>query len=181
MLPVLAQAARVALVMRACVNAAVMPLSLKLPRRVHPFVLQEQLAGLEAGVGRDRVGTLAERLPLADRQDAVVGREGEEFAEPPDAGEIERVGAVRPTCSRSAPATSGRAAGPSRRPRRAGRRTSGTGTRCPPGRRSPGKSGSMQRWNARSDMRDVVAEMIGLIGDVRRITGLRAAERLPMC
>ena len=83
--------------MRAWVNAAVMPLSLKLPRRVHPLVLQEQPARLHARRTRPtRVGPLAERLPFADGHDRVVRGEREQLAEPPHAGEVERVGAVGP-------------------------------------------------------------------------------------
>ena len=52
-LPVEAQAARLAPIARACVNAAVMPLSLKLPEGFMPFVLQVQPAGFEADVLAD--------------------------------------------------------------------------------------------------------------------------------
>jgi len=50
---------------------------LEAARRVHPLVLEEQLPGVETRIGRDRVGPLAERLPLADRHDSVVGCERE--------------------------------------------------------------------------------------------------------
>ena len=43
MLPVEAQAARVAPIMRACVNAAVMPLSLKLPEGFIPSYCRNRL------------------------------------------------------------------------------------------------------------------------------------------
>jgi len=44
-LPVLAQAARLAPTMRACVNAAVMPLSLKLPEGFIPSYWRKSLPG----------------------------------------------------------------------------------------------------------------------------------------
>ena len=64
--------------------------------RIHALVLQEQPARVHADVGRDRVGLLQDRLPLADGQDLLRRRERQQFAEAPDAAEAERIGAVGP-------------------------------------------------------------------------------------
>ena len=82
--------------MRACVNAAVMPLSLKLPEGFMPSYWSQQAGGIEADVAADLIGGLEEGLAFADGDDQFGGSEGEEFAETPDAGEVEGVGAVRP-------------------------------------------------------------------------------------
>ena len=58
-LPVDAQAARRAPIVWACVNAAVMPLSLKLPDGFMPFVLQKQIARLHADESGHAVATSA--------------------------------------------------------------------------------------------------------------------------
>ena len=158
MLPVLAQAAR-----RGADHAGVRErrrhaVVLEAARRVHPLVLQEQPPGLQADVRGDRVGPLAERLPLADGHDLVVRGEREQFAEPPDAGEVERVGAVRPLRLEVRERLRRRQAvpvvGDVEQP--AALRAAERGVRQVDGR--PRSAGLMQRWNARSVMRAVVAD-----------------------
>ena len=116
-LPVLAQAARRAPTMRAWVNAAVMPLSLKLPEGFMPLVLQEQVAGVHADVAGERVGPLEDRLALADGHDLLGRGVGQQFAEAPHAAEAERVGAARPLRLEVAQARAAPGGGPSRRRR----------------------------------------------------------------
>ena len=65
-------------------------------RRVHPLVLQEQLALIDADVTGHAVGALEDGLPFADGHDLVRRGEGQQLAEAPDAGEAERIGAVGP-------------------------------------------------------------------------------------
>ena len=110
---------------RAWVNAAVMPLSLKLPEGFIPSYWSMQAARVHADVLADLVGGLEQRLPLADRDDHLGRGERQELAEPPDAREVERVEPVGPLRLEVAEPSGGREGGPSRRRRRAGRRTRG--------------------------------------------------------
>ncbi len=95
-LPVDAQAAVLAPTIRACVAAAVMPLSLKLPGGIQPLVLQKQATRVHADVAADAVGRLQNRLPLADGDDFLGRGERQQLAEPPDAAHVERVAAIGP-------------------------------------------------------------------------------------
>ena len=95
-MPVEAQATRRAPTMRAWVKAAVMPLSLKEPEGVHAFVLEIELSGPHAELAAEAGGVLQEGLAFADGADHGVGGEGEEVAEAPDAGVIEREAAMLP-------------------------------------------------------------------------------------
>ena len=79
MLPVEAQAARRAPIMWACVKAAVMPLSLKLPDGFRPSYCRNMPPGLQADVAADAVGRMQQRLPFADGDD-LVGRGEREAA-----------------------------------------------------------------------------------------------------
>ena len=96
MLPVLAQAAR-----RAPTHAGVgerrrHAVVLEAARRVHPLVLQEEPAGLEADVAGHAVGLLQDGLALADGQNLFGRGERQQFAETPDAAEVERIAALGP-------------------------------------------------------------------------------------
>jgi hypothetical protein len=71
-LPVDAQAARFAPIMWACVKAADMPLSLKLPEGFIPSYCKSLRAAGQAGVLGDVRRVLQERLPFADGDDAVI-------------------------------------------------------------------------------------------------------------
>jgi hypothetical protein len=69
---------------------------LETPRRVQPFVLEEQTARRHADVKRDLVGLLEDGAALADRDDVPAVGERQQFVEPPDAGERQRVGLLGP-------------------------------------------------------------------------------------
>ena len=97
----LAQATRRAQTIRAWVNAAVMPLSLKLPEGFIPSYWSQSEPGFEADVAADLVGALEQGLALADRDDLVGGGERQQLAEPPDAREVQRVERGRPTWPRT--------------------------------------------------------------------------------
>ena len=56
-------------------------------RGVHPLVLQEQPAGVQADVLGDAVGVLQQRLAFADGDDLVGRGERQQLVEPPDAAE----------------------------------------------------------------------------------------------
>ena len=56
-----------------------------------PSYWSQKRAGIEADVAADLVGGLEEGLAFADGDDQSRGGEGEELAEPPDAGEVEGV------------------------------------------------------------------------------------------
>ena len=71
-LPVEAQAARLAPTMRAWVNAADMPLSLKLPEGFMPSYCRNSRPGSTPDVWRHAVGAVQQRLPFADG-DALLG------------------------------------------------------------------------------------------------------------
>ena len=75
-LPVEAQAARLAPIVRACVNAAVMPLSLKLPEGFIPSYCRNSWPAFRADVLGHAVGREQQRLPFADRDDLVRGANG---------------------------------------------------------------------------------------------------------
>ena len=87
--------------MRACVKAAVMPLSLKLPEGFMPSYCRNSRPGFESDVAGDGVGLLQDRLPLADGQHLFGRGERQQFAETPDAAEVERIGALGPFASKS--------------------------------------------------------------------------------
>jgi hypothetical protein len=102
-LPVDAQAARLAPTNRAWLKAADIPLSLKLPdgfipsyRRVHPFVLQEQTPGSAADVSGNAFGRLQQRLAFAYGDALFLRHKRQQFMEPPYAAETERIGPPRP-------------------------------------------------------------------------------------
>ena len=95
-LPVEAQAARFAPMDRACVKAADMPLSLKLPGRIHALVLQEQRPGFQPHVGCDRVGLLEQGLSLADGDHVLRAGEWQQFVKPPDTAKPQRLIALLP-------------------------------------------------------------------------------------
>ena len=95
-LPVEAQAARRAPIMWACVKAAVMPLSLKLPEGFMPSYCRNNLPGCSADVAADAVGRVQQRLAFADGDDLVRRGERQQLAEPPDAAEAERLVAAAP-------------------------------------------------------------------------------------
>ena len=86
-LPVEAQAARLAPIVRACVKAADMPLSLKLPEGFIPSYCRYSRPGLHADELRHAVGLLQERLPFADRDDRIGRGERQQLVEPPHAAE----------------------------------------------------------------------------------------------
>ena len=64
---------------------------------VHALVLEPEAGGFEADVPGDLVGGLEEGLAFADGDDELGGSEGEEVAEPPDAGEVEGIEAGGPS------------------------------------------------------------------------------------
>src|SRR5262245_10655327 len=64
---------------------------LETARGIHALVLQEQPAWIETDEVRDGVGFLEDGLALADGKDVLRRREGEQIAEPPDAGEAQRI------------------------------------------------------------------------------------------
>ena len=68
-LPVEAQAARLAPIMRACVNAADMPLSLKLPEGFIPSYCRNSRPASRPTYLATPVGGLQQRLPFADGDD----------------------------------------------------------------------------------------------------------------
>jgi len=63
---------------------------------VHAFVLEVELAGPHAEFFAEAGGVLEKGLAFADGADHGIGGEGEEIAETPDAGVIEREAAVMP-------------------------------------------------------------------------------------
>lgn len=65
-------------------------------RRIHPFVLQVQLAGVHAHKFSDRVGLLQQRLAFADRHDFTLRDERQQFMETPHARKSDRIGSFRP-------------------------------------------------------------------------------------
>ena len=92
----LAQAARFAPSRFACVIAAHMPLSLKPARRIHPFVLQVQLAVVHADELADGVGLLQQRLAFAHRDDVFLRDKRQQFVETPDSRKSYRIGPLAP-------------------------------------------------------------------------------------
>ena len=88
--------------MRACVNAAVMPLSLKLPDGFIPSYWRNSRPGVHA---RRTAPTASarwqERLPFADGHDLLGRGEREQLAEPPDAARSRAGRCGRPTWPRS--------------------------------------------------------------------------------
>ena len=82
--------------MRAWVNAAVMPLSLKLPEGFIPSYCRNKLPGFMPTILRDAVRRLQQRLPFADGHDLVGRGERQQLAEPPDAAEAQRLVPPRP-------------------------------------------------------------------------------------
>ena len=133
MLPVEAQAARVAPTSRAWLKAADMPLSLKLPEGFIPSYCRNRRPGVHADVAGHAVGGVQQRLAFADGDALLERGEGQQVVEPPHAAEAVRIAAPRPFLLEVGQATWARAAGPSRRPRRAG---------CRNGRRQP----ESHRW-----------------------------------
>ena len=135
--------------MRAWVNAAVMPLSLKLPEGFMPSYCRNSRPGVHADILARPRRPAEDRLPLADGQDLLVAGEREQLAEPPDAAELERVGPPGPLAPRSRSGCAAAGGGPSRRRRPSGRRTLGTETTCRPGdgrrRRRDGCSAERRR------------------------------------
>ena len=95
-LPVEAQAARLAPINRACVKAADMPLSLKLPEGFIPSYCRYSRPGFKPHVLGDRVGLLQQRLPFADGDDLVRRGERQQLVESPDAAEVQRIRPPRP-------------------------------------------------------------------------------------
>ena len=96
---------------------------LEAARGVQALVLQVQaVLGIHPAVFADAVAAAQQRLALADGDDLFVRGERQQFAEPPDAGEVQRVLPVRPS-PLEPPQTS---PAPARDPSR---------TRCPAGRR----------------------------------------------
>ena len=65
-------------------------------RRIHAFVLQQQVAGGHADILPDLVGLLEQGLSFAYGDHHVRGREGQEIAKSPDAGEVQGFEAVSP-------------------------------------------------------------------------------------
>ena len=105
-LPVEAQAARLAPTNRAWLKAADMPLSLKLPEGFMPFVLQVQPVGLQADVAAHGGRHVQQRLPLAHGDALLDGHEGQQFVEPPHAAEADADRRGAPICpSKTCPAT----------------------------------------------------------------------------
>ena len=86
-LPVEAQAARLAPIVWACVKAADMPLSLKLPEGFIPSYCRYRRPGLQADVLGHAGGGVQQRLPFADRDDLLARGEGQQLVEPPHAAE----------------------------------------------------------------------------------------------
>ena len=96
MLPVEAQAARVAPTNRACVKAADMPLSLKLPEGFIPSYWRNNRPGCDADVPGHAFGAVQQRLAFAHGDALLDGREGQQVVEPPYAAETMRIAAARP-------------------------------------------------------------------------------------
>ena len=113
-MPVEAHAARVAPTNRAWVKAAVMQLSLKLPRGIHPLVLQEQPSRLHARKPADGVRGVQQRLAFADGDALIDRHERQQVVEPPDAAEAVRQMALGPFFFRSRPICRARGACPNR-------------------------------------------------------------------
>ena len=65
-------------------------------RRIHPFVLQIQLAWIHADVLADFVGLLEQRLAFADGNHFVGWNELNQFMETPHAAKAERIMALSP-------------------------------------------------------------------------------------
>ena len=76
--------------MRACVKAAVMPLSLKLPEGLRPSYCSRRLPGFMLELLGEQVGLLQDGAAFADGDDVFFAAvERHQFAEAPHAGEIE--------------------------------------------------------------------------------------------
>ena len=122
-LPVEAQAARLAPIMRAWVNAADMPLSLKLPEGFIPSYCRNSRPRSRPTYLPTRGGVLQQRLPFADGDDLFRRGERQQFVEPPHAAKAQRIVPARPFCFEPIERVRAAAAGPSRRPRPAARRS----------------------------------------------------------
>ena len=96
MLPVEAQAAFVAPTSRAWLNAADMPLSLKLPDGFIPSYCRVQPAGRHADVAGHAFRGVQQRLPFADRDALPQRRERQQFVKSPHAAKTVRIVAMRP-------------------------------------------------------------------------------------
>ena len=65
-------------------------------RGVHAFVLQVQVASVQANKLADTVSLLEQRLPLTNGDNLVLRNEGQQFVKSPDARETHWVGALAP-------------------------------------------------------------------------------------
>ncbi len=108
-------------------------------RGVQAFVLQEEPAGVHAGVFPDPGRRLEQRLTFADRDDFVGRREWQQLVKPPDSAQGERIPAARPLLLEPGERRSADVRGPNRSKRpancRSGRRPAPR--RCRRWRRSP--------------------------------------------
>ncbi len=119
-LPVDAQAARVAPTKSGVAEGRRHAVVFETARRVHAFVLQEQSAGRAADVSGHAFGRVQQRLAFAHGDALLKGNKGQQFVEPPDAAETMRIGAPGPFFFEMSSTILAPADDPNRRPHRPG-------------------------------------------------------------
>ena len=95
-LPVEAQAARLAPIMRAWVKAADMPLSLKLPEGFMPSYCRNSVPGSSPTYSADAVGRCSSVCPSPIVTTISAGANGQQLVKPPHAAKRERLVPPRP-------------------------------------------------------------------------------------
>ena len=115
---------------------------------IHAFVLEPERAGIDADVATDLVGALEQGLAFADGDDLDRRGEREQLAEPPDAGEGERVVAPAPFRLEVGEPARARGACPTGRRRRAASPQAGQEKWASSTPNVAAQAGLMHCWNA---------------------------------